>query len=149
MAFAGNFKPPYYAVIFSSSLANATGYDETAQRMVELAATMPGYLGIESARGTDGFGITVSYWRDEEAIANWRNETRGKMPTMTQSCQYNETDFNYLSRHWEAAGLHPFLFPGREQRAIHSDGGSAATRLCDLLHHAKCVLLALPVSDHH
>jgi heme-degrading monooxygenase HmoA len=40
--------------------------------MVELAAQQPGYLGIESARGADGFGITVSYWESEEAIANWK-----------------------------------------------------------------------------
>jgi heme-degrading monooxygenase HmoA len=40
--------------------------------MVELAATMPGYLGIDSARGAGGFGITVSYWRDEESIRAWK-----------------------------------------------------------------------------
>jgi heme-degrading monooxygenase HmoA len=33
---------------------------------------MPGYLGIESARNAEGFGITVSYWRDEASIAAWR-----------------------------------------------------------------------------
>jgi heme-degrading monooxygenase HmoA len=49
-------------------------YEDTAQRMVELAAGMNGYLGIESARGADGFGITVSYWRDESSIAAWRNQ---------------------------------------------------------------------------
>ena len=43
-----------------------------AARMVELAQTMPGYLGIEAARNADGFGITVSYWESEEAIANWK-----------------------------------------------------------------------------
>jgi heme-degrading monooxygenase HmoA len=40
--------------------------------MEELAKDMPGYLGIESARGEDGFGITVSYWLDEASIAAWR-----------------------------------------------------------------------------
>jgi heme-degrading monooxygenase HmoA len=40
--------------------------------MEELAKGMPGYLGIESARGEDGFGITVSYWLDEASIAAWR-----------------------------------------------------------------------------
>jgi heme-degrading monooxygenase HmoA len=40
--------------------------------MAELAAGQPGFLGIESARGADGFGITVSYWASEEAIANWK-----------------------------------------------------------------------------
>ena len=63
----------YYAVIFSSRRTEGDNdYAEMAARMEELAATMPGYLGIESARGADGFGITVSYWESEEAIANWK-----------------------------------------------------------------------------
>jgi len=66
-------EPPYYAVVFSSRRTEGDNdYAETAARMDELAATMPGYLGIESARGADGFGITVSYWESEEAIANWK-----------------------------------------------------------------------------
>ena len=66
--------PPYFAVIFSSvrTAADADGYAATADRMVELAATMPGFLGIESVRGDDGFGITVSYWASEEAIRAWQ-----------------------------------------------------------------------------
>jgi heme-degrading monooxygenase HmoA len=64
---------PCYAVIFSSSRTEGDReYSATAQRMQELAKGMPGYLGIESARGADGFGITVSYWRDEASIAVWR-----------------------------------------------------------------------------
>lgn len=43
-----------------------------ASRMVELAALQPGYLGAESARDTEGFGITVSYWADEAAIKAWK-----------------------------------------------------------------------------
>lgn len=66
----------YYAVIFSSQRANRDGLDDgygaMADRMVALAAEQDGFLGIESARGTDGFGITVSYWRDEESIARWK-----------------------------------------------------------------------------
>jgi len=67
-------KPPYYAVIFTSQRRDDgdTAYGETADRMVELAATMPGFLGVESARDANGFGITVSYWRDEAAIRHWR-----------------------------------------------------------------------------
>ena len=40
--------------------------------MSELAAQQPGFLGMESVRGADGFGITVSYWSSEEAIAAWK-----------------------------------------------------------------------------
>jgi heme-degrading monooxygenase HmoA len=74
--FAVTPEPPYYAVIFTSRRTpEVGGYDETAGRMAELAQGMPGYLGIESARGPDGVGITVSYWESEEAIANWKRHT--------------------------------------------------------------------------
>ena len=67
-------EPPYYAVIFSSlRTEDATGYAEMSTRMLELAAQQPGYLGHESAR--DGLGITVSYWKDPEAIRNWKKNT--------------------------------------------------------------------------
>lgn len=64
---------PCYAVIFSSQrTAGDEGYDQMAERMVELAATQPGYLGVESARGADGFGITVSYWAGVDNIRAWK-----------------------------------------------------------------------------
>ena len=67
--------PPYYAVIFSSlRQGDDHGYAATAERMVELAAQQPGFLGVESLRGPDGFGITVSYWQSEEAIKNWKRD---------------------------------------------------------------------------
>ncbi len=65
--------PPYYAVIFSSRRrAGDQGYDAMADKMGQLAAQQPGYLGVESTRDSDGFGITVSYWADEAALANWK-----------------------------------------------------------------------------
>lgn len=67
-------EPPYYAVIFSSRRAPSDddGYARAAARMVELAHAQPGFLGIESARDGDGFGITVSYWASADAIAAWK-----------------------------------------------------------------------------
>ena len=66
-------EPPYYAVIFTSRrTAGDHGYGAMAAKMEELAAASPGYLGIESARGEHGLGITVSYWRDLESIQAWR-----------------------------------------------------------------------------
>ena len=67
-------QPPYYAVIFTSRRTEGDddGYAAMSNKMEELAAQQPGYLGIESARGADGLSITVSYWESEEAIANWR-----------------------------------------------------------------------------
>lgn len=66
-------QPPYYAVVFTSRRSDGdNGYGEASDAMVALAAQQPGFLGIESARGSDGVGITVSYWDSEEAIAGWR-----------------------------------------------------------------------------
>lgn len=63
---------PYYAVIFTSRLREpADGYAETAQRMEELAREQPGFLGVESARGADGLGITISYWATRADVAAW------------------------------------------------------------------------------
>ena len=68
-------QPPYYAVIFTSRLSEDTdGYDDMAARMETLASTQSGFLGIESARGPDGLGITGSYWASTEDIARWRED---------------------------------------------------------------------------
>ena len=68
-------EPPYYAVIFTSKRTPVDAdYGKTADRMAELAAQQPGYLGVESARGEDGVGITVSYWKDEASIKAWKLE---------------------------------------------------------------------------
>ncbi|WP_447788784.1 MULTISPECIES: antibiotic biosynthesis monooxygenase family protein [Pseudomonas] len=66
--------PPYYAVIFTSLRTDGDhGYEQAAERMVELAREQPGFLGVESARGADGLGITVSYWDSEAAILAWKH----------------------------------------------------------------------------
>ena len=66
-------EPPYYTVIFTSTRTDVDeGYGAMADRMVELASKQPGFLGVESARGADGLGITVSYWTSLEAIAAWK-----------------------------------------------------------------------------
>ena len=70
-------KPPSgsIAVTFITRLkpeAYDDGYDDTSMRMIELVKDQPGFLGAESARGDDGFGITVSYWKDDASIKAWR-----------------------------------------------------------------------------
>ena len=72
---AGTPEPPYFAVIFSSQRTEGDhGYGAMAERMLELAARQPGFLGVESARDAEGFGLTVSYWTDAAAIAAWKAE---------------------------------------------------------------------------
>ncbi len=65
-------EPPYYAVIFTSLRTEGDGgYAETAELMQQLAKGEPGYLGFESAQEGE-FEITVSYWRDVEALTAWK-----------------------------------------------------------------------------
>lgn len=70
-------EPPYYAVIFTSlnTQIDAEGYARTAERMLELAAHQPGYLGVEETRDVDGVGITVSYWESLDDIEAWKNKS--------------------------------------------------------------------------
>ncbi|MGB0682844.1 MAG: antibiotic biosynthesis monooxygenase family protein [Magnetovibrionaceae bacterium] len=67
--------PPYYAVIFTAKRTSEDeeGYQRMATLMDRLGSEQPGYIGIESTRGPDGLGITVSYWQDLEAIQAWKD----------------------------------------------------------------------------
>jgi len=51
--------------------------------MEELAREQPGFLGIESTRGPDGVGITVSYWSSREAIAAWKRHAEHRIVQAT------------------------------------------------------------------
>jgi heme-degrading monooxygenase HmoA len=72
--FARTPPPPYVAVIFTSLRTAEFGdeYAATAAAMEQLAQSQPGYLGIESARGEDGFGISVSYFAGVEHARAWK-----------------------------------------------------------------------------
>lgn len=65
---------PYYAVIFTNIRTPCdSGYNETAEKMLALAAEQPGFIGVEHAR--ESVGITVSYWESLRAIADWKAQT--------------------------------------------------------------------------
>lgn len=72
------FTPPpgAIAVIFLSarSDADAEVYGAAAEAMEAAASRVDGYLGIDSVRGADGVGITISWWRDETAALAWRDD---------------------------------------------------------------------------
>ena len=74
--------PPYSVAIFTSlrTEADDEGYAAAADEMMALAAEQPGYLGVETVRDSStGFGITISYWTDEAAIAAWRNHAEHRI----------------------------------------------------------------------
>lgn len=66
--------PPYYAVIFTSTLKeDSEGYAEIAEKMDKLTKEQTGYLGFESARSD--IGISISYWKDLESIRKWKENS--------------------------------------------------------------------------
>lgn len=68
-----SFELPYCAVIFTSCRKmDVAGYDEMAERMNKLSRAQPGFLGIQSVREASGHGITVSYWKRLDDVANWK-----------------------------------------------------------------------------
>jgi len=92
-------KPPYYAVIFSSTRSDgeALAYAVMAERMTELAALQPGFLGVDTARDEDGFGITVSYWKSLADISAWKENAEH------QEAQRHGRDGWYKSFHLHIA----------------------------------------------
>lgn len=90
-------EPPYYVVLFTSRRTEGdNGYGDTANRMEELARQVPGFLGIESARGADGLGITISYWASEEAIATWSAHAEHRLAKTTGKQQWYR---DFIIRH--------------------------------------------------
>lgn len=63
------------AVIFVAQRTGEddSGYFAAASAMDALAATQPGYVGVNSVRRDDGLGITVSYWKNGDAAKAWRD----------------------------------------------------------------------------
>lgn len=69
------FEPPYYVAVFSTlRTQDQSGYGETNARMEELVKDIPGYLGVDSAQTPGGLGITVAYFRDADALTQWRTD---------------------------------------------------------------------------
>lgn len=61
-------------VLFRSRLAPDAGeeYGQTAQRMVELASAMPGFISFKSFSAPDGERISIIEFESEASVAAWR-----------------------------------------------------------------------------
>lgn len=66
----------YFAVILSSTRTNEdSGYEDMANKMLELSQMQKGFIGSESVRDSSGHGITISYWVSLEDIKNWKTNS--------------------------------------------------------------------------
>ncbi len=70
---AENLTPPYYAAVLNENQSGVKDEEHVApaDEMVTLAPRQPGFLGLETAQDKKGDPITVSYWKDIQAIEDW------------------------------------------------------------------------------
>ena len=58
-------RPPYVCAIFTSIRTGVQeGYDEMDELTFKEIETIEGYLGNKSFRDENGFGVNVSYWKE-------------------------------------------------------------------------------------
>jgi len=79
MKIATTPSPPYVCAIFTSIRTNFDdGYNEMDKLTFKEIETIDGYLGCESFRDKNGFGVNVSYWIDLKALQSWKENTLHK-----------------------------------------------------------------------
>lgn len=67
------YEPPYYVAVFTTvRTQDQSGYSETVARMEDLVKDVPGFLGMDLAQAPGGLAITVAYFRDADALTEWR-----------------------------------------------------------------------------
>ena len=72
-------KPPNVSAVFISIRTDVKeGYDEMNNLTFKELESIEGYLGCETFRDENGFGVNVSYWKDANALKNWKENTLHK-----------------------------------------------------------------------
>lgn len=70
--FVNTPKPPYHAVIFTSQRTSIDdGYTELNDELYAEAQQFDGYIGADSLRNAEGYGVAVLYWRNADSIRKW------------------------------------------------------------------------------
>jgi type VI secretion system secreted protein VgrG len=70
---------------------------------------------------------TRRIFSDYQAHPDWVYRGRDDDLAMTEACQFNESDYNYLSRRWEAAGWHyTYEHTAKGHKLILSDDSTCA-----------------------
>jgi len=115
-------EPLYFAVIFTSLRhpRAGDGYAEMAERMEELARQQPGFHGVESARGEDGVGITVSYWDSLEAVAAWGRHAEHLLAQKFGREKWYES---YTLRVSAVLHVRNFIRPGNKADGLPAEAG--------------------------
>ena len=78
---AENLTPPYYEAVLNETQDGLKDKEHVApaDEMVTLATRQMGFLGLETAQDKKGKQVTVSYWKDVDAIEGWINAGENKI----------------------------------------------------------------------
>ncbi|WTE49177.1 antibiotic biosynthesis monooxygenase [Streptomyces sp. NBC_01622] len=83
---------PYYAAVFTTvRTQDQSDYSGTSTHLEELVKNVPGYLGMDHAQTPGGLGITVSYFRDADALKVWRTEVDHRAAQNRGQAQWYQT----------------------------------------------------------
>ncbi|ADI07570.1 hypothetical protein SBI_04450 [Streptomyces bingchenggensis BCW-1] len=86
------FEPPYYAAVFTAvRTQDQSGYSETAARMEDLVKDVPGFLGMDQAHTPGGLSITVGYFRDADALTEWRTNAEHRAAQKRGQAEWYES----------------------------------------------------------
>jgi heme-degrading monooxygenase HmoA len=68
-------------VLFRNRLSKQAGdeYESWADEILALAREMPGYVDFRAYVADDGERIAISWWRDDDSVANWREQARHRV----------------------------------------------------------------------
>ncbi|MFI1722254.1 antibiotic biosynthesis monooxygenase family protein [Streptomyces sp. NPDC020489] len=85
-------EPPYYAAVFTTMRTqDQSDYSEASAHLEDLVKDVPGYLGMDHAQTPGGLGITVSYFRDADALTQWRNNAEHRAGQERGRAQWYQT----------------------------------------------------------
>jgi type VI secretion system secreted protein VgrG len=56
--------------------------------------------------GMNALEQTEDIFADYATVRDWQVRIQGEIPAVTDQCQWDESDYNYLHRRWEALGWH-------------------------------------------
>ncbi|SEC27670.1 Heme-degrading monooxygenase HmoA [Amycolatopsis tolypomycina] len=99
-------EPPYYVAVFTSvRTAEQAGYPETAARMEELVKQVPGYLGMDHAETPGGLSITVGYFRDADALAQWRSNAEHRSARQRGRAEWYESYTLHVAKVERSSGF--------------------------------------------
>ncbi len=85
--------PPYYSVVFTIQTTDIDkeGFAKADERMLSLAADIPGFIGAEGIEDSSGFIIFASYWKDLQSIRQFReNAEHRKIQTKGQEVWFQK-----------------------------------------------------------